>query len=90
MDEAWDLAATLPDGSLTVAAEDPLRAWSQERVHAADVIDAIYLACASLAGVPPEKAARVVRPADIARAHAAADHAKSVRDIIENTEWVEV
>ena len=92
MDEALDLAATLPDGSLTVSALAPARSWERQREDAAAVVDAIWAAAFWLAGgrtpaEASEQAPSVVRPRDRAAAEAAARRAASVRDRIENTRW---
>lgn len=81
---------TLPDGSLTVAALHPERSWTQERQSAADIVDSVYAAATALCGGKASEAPRVPRPRDVAAAGAAAERAASVRDRIENTEWVEV
>lgn len=81
---------TLPDGSLTVAALQPERSWTQERQSAADIVDSVYAAATALCGGRASEAPRVPRPRDVAAAGAAAERAASVRDRIENTEWVEV
>lgn len=81
---------TLPDGSLTVAALHPERSWSQERHLAADIVDSVYAAATALCGARASDAPRTPRPQDVAAAGAAVERAASVRDRIENTEWVEV
>lgn len=65
--EAIDLIKTLPPGSMYVAATDPLRAWSESRHHAADVVDALSVVAWTLGAYdetvtePP----RVTRPRDV-------------------------
>lgn len=81
---------TLPDGSLTVAALHPERSWTQEQHLAADIVDSVYAAATALCGGKASEAPRVPRPRDVATAGASAERAASVRDRIENTEWVEV
>ena len=88
--EAYDLVRTLPDGSLTVAALHPERSWTREQHLAADIVDSVYAAATALCGGKASEAPRVPRPRDVAAAGAAAERAASVRDRIENTEWVEV
>ena len=82
--------STLPDGSLTVAALHPERSWTQEQHLAADIVDSVYGAATVLRGGRASDAPRILRPQDVAAAGAAAERAASVRDRIENTEWVEV
>ena len=88
--EAYDLVRTLPDGSLTVAALHPERSWTQERHLAADIVDSVYAATTALCGGRASDAPRTPRPQDVVAAGAAVERAASVRDRIENTEWVEV
>ena len=69
VDEAIDLIATLPDGSLYVAATNPARSWSERRTLAADVVDAVMWLTWALA-MDHEKVTeppKIIRPVDTLR-----------------------
>lgn len=89
-DEALDLIASLPNGSRFVASKDPLRSWSDERVFASDIIDAITEAACIIRGIDLSLAPKVVRPADIYARSKAAQKASAMRERIDSTEWEEV
>lgn len=73
-----------------MAALHPERSWTRGQHLAADIVDSVYAAATALLGGKSSDAPRVPRPRDVAAAGAAAERAASVRDRIENTEWVEV
>lgn len=93
-DEAYDLMRTLPDGALSVARVHPERAWCERHRDLRDLTDALWaVAMWNGGGVNRSEATaamRTGRPEDAARQRAAATKARSVRDVIEHTEWEEV
>lgn len=86
VDEAIDLIATLPAGSLYVSSVNPARSWSELREVAADVQDTLAALLWRGDGAPP----RVSRPSDAVERMRAAESAKRARAAVEETEWEEV
>ena len=90
--EAIDLIQTLPQGSLYVAATDPLRAWSAERHGVADVVDALSVVAWALGAYDPSvtEPPRVTRPRDLMERALAHERKEMARASIEHGEWEEL
>ncbi|MBR3318769.1 MAG: hypothetical protein IKG21_13215 [Atopobiaceae bacterium] len=90
--EAIDLIRSLPDGSLYVAATEPERAWSELKQRTADVVDAIWLLvwANSMDHEKMPEPQRVTRPKDVAARQRQRERQRRAREVLENTEWVEV
>ena len=80
----------MPPGIVQIGVANPERSWTREQHLAADIVDSVYGAATVLRGGRASDAPKILRPQDVAAAGAAAERAASVRDRIENTEWVEV
>lgn len=85
-DEALDLIATLPDGSLYVSKRNPSRSWTPQREAVACLQDTLLeIACAQ-AGIKDEPP-RVTRPRDVVARRSARRKAAAVRERIASTSW---
>ena len=82
-EEAVDLIATLPPGSMFVSAIHPELSWSPERSAIADLQDTLF-------AVFGFKDVHVTRPADVIARRKAKENARRVKQTIENTQWEEV
>ena len=87
VEEAVDLALTLPPGSLYVARTRPELSWSEARETAADIRDDMAALAYALRGAadPP----KVVRPRDVVELRRAAERSREARRRIEETAWEE-
>lgn len=88
IDEAIDLAITLPRGSLYVAKKHPEASWSEARELIADVQDTIISLAYALRGV--KDAPKIVRPADVIARKQAMKKAQSAKKRIEMLEWEQI
>lgn len=90
-DEAIDLIATLPRGSLWRSAQVEFGEWDDARENSADVVDAIWKLISLLSDAhTTEGAPTVARPQDLRERKMAAERARAVRERIEGTRWQEV
>lgn len=89
-DEAVDLIATLPQGSLYRASLDPHLAWSDERHDLADIKDLIVMSMHLSATGSTEGSRMVVRPGTLEDTERARMLARQARERIEQTEWRDV
>ena len=90
-EEALDLIATLPQGSRFVAATDPLRAWSDERHLAMDVVDGLSIVAWRLGTWPGmDEPPRVTRPRDALARAASRRAAMAAKAELEADVWEEM
>lgn len=89
VDEAVDLIATLPAGSLYMASMSPELAWPAWRQALADLQDDVWAASLASAGYRGDMP-RVPRPQDAPIRARERERAAAAKSIIEETKWVAV
>ena len=89
-DEAIDLIATLPDGSLFAAALSPYRAWSDETEQRAQIVDEIERMLTLYATGTTEGAQRVTRPWMVEERKRVRERTKRAVDRLNSNRWKDV
>lgn len=83
--EMWDMLLSLPRGARSLTLIDPRTAWSEGEYILADIYDLLGAAFCGMGGAPAPDP--YPRPGDV---RGPSMTPQEVRELIENTEWMEV